>query len=357
MTADPHSIARSVRPGPAAWRREVAAAVTAPEDLPLRPGVARRIRRAARRYPMRIPPLWLARMDPGDPGCPLRRQVLADPRELYAGGAPDPLREEHHWLGPGIIRRFPDRLLALVSADCPVHCRHCNRKRYWNRPGPVARPADIARALERTPAVREVILSGGEPLLLADQHLDRLLAAARSSSAVELVRIHTRMPGVVPSRITSGLIRVLRRHAPLWMSVQFNHARELGSRARRALERLREAGVPVVNQAVLLRGVNDTVTAQAKLGRALLASGVKPHYLFQLDRATGTVHFQVSTGRAIALVRELRARHSGLLVPHLLVDLPGHHGKVPVCPTAGVEYTSGGTLIPTPDGSRILYQA
>lgn len=306
---------------------------------------------------MRIPPLWLERMDLDDPACPLRRQVLPDPRELRAGGAADPLQEERHWTEPGVIRRFPDRLLALVSPDCPIHCRHCNRKRNWAAPGPLAASEDIARALGRAPRVREVILSGGEPLLLSDARLDTLLAAARSSAAVELVRIHTRMPGVVPARVTPGLIRVLRRHAPLWLSVQFNHARELGPEARRALGRLHRAGLPLVNQAVLLRGINDTVAAQVELGRALLAAGVKPHYLFQLDRAAGTLHFQVPTRRAIALVRRLRRHHSGLLVPHLLVDLPGHHGKVPVCPSAVIGHASGGTLIEAPDGSRVLYPA
>jgi lysine 2,3-aminomutase len=220
----------------------------------------------------------------------------------------------------------------------------------------VAGPSEIARAVCNNRGVREVILSGGEPLLLSDRALDQRLRAARSRSRVDLVRIHSRIPCTLPARITPGLLRTLGRHRPLWFVTHFNHEKELSSQARRALLRVGEAGIPLLNQAVLLRGVNDSVAAQAALGRALAACGVKPHYLFQLDRAAGTLHFQVPMRRALDLITRLRARHSGLLVPHLLVDLPGRDGKVPITPGAVLKITDRGTWLKTPPGKKVWYQ-
>jgi lysine 2,3-aminomutase len=336
------------------WRDELSRSVTDPARL----GLARRrsLQPVTRIYPLRITPHLLSLMDPKNPRCPVRRQLVPDPRELQPGGDRDPLGEESFQVEPGVICRFGDRLLALVSARCPAHCRHCNRKRYWSAPGPVAGAEEIARAVSRGQRVREVILSGGEPLLLPDRTLDRLLEAARSRTRVDLLRIHSRIPGTLPSRITAGLVRTLKKHRPLWFVTHFNHEKELCAPARKSLARLREAGIPLLNQAVLLRGVNDSLAAQAKLGRALATSGVKPHYLFQLDRAAGTIHFQVSMRSALDLIVRLRARHSGLVVPHLLADLPGEDGKIPITPSAVLKITGRGTLLRTPRGKRVWYQ-
>ena len=307
-------------------------------------------------YPLRITPHLLRLMDLQNPRCPIRRQMVPDPRELRSGGRRDPLDEESFQVEPGVLCRFGDRLLALVSTGCPAHCRHCNRKRYWKAPGPVAGCREIARAVSKNPGVHEVILSGGEPLLLSDRALDERLQAARSRSRIDLVRVHSRVPVTLPARITPGLVRVLKKHRPLWFVTHFNHAKELCTQSKRALARLRDAGIPLLNQAVLLRGVNDSVTAQAGLGRALAGAGVKPHYLFQLDRAAGTLHFQVPMQSALNIITRLRARHSGLIVPHLMVDLPGKAGKVPVTPSAVLKITERGTLLKTPRGKRVWYE-
>jgi lysine 2,3-aminomutase len=312
------------------WRSELANLVVDPGDLGLPARATRGIEAVSRTFPLRIPTHLLAALDPEGPRGPIGRQLIPDNRELAEGGAADPLGEEAFEVEPGVIQRFEDRLLALVSSTCPVHCRHCNRKRFWKEPPAVAGPEEIARALRRRRNIREVILSGGEPLLLSDRWLRRLLSAARSSKQVELVRIHTRIPWSLPSRVTDGLVRTLKRHRPLWLSLHFNHARELTAPTCVALSKLREAGLPMLNQAVLLRGINDSVNAQLELGRALVANGVKPHYLFQLDRARGTLHFQVPMPRAAELIGSLQGRYSGLLIPHLLIDLPGRRGKVPV---------------------------
>lgn len=326
--------------------------VTDPSRLGISSG---RLMEVVRTYPLRVTPHLLSIMDLKNPRCPVRRQMIPDPRELAPGGHRDPLDEESFLVETGVVCRFGERLLALVSASCPIHCRHCNRKRYWSAPGPVAGPGEIARAVSKNPDVREVILSGGEPLLLSDRALDDRLQAARSRARVDLLRIHSRIPLALPARITPGLLRVLKRHRPLWFVTQFNHEKELSAESRRSLGRLRDAGIPLLNQAVLLRGVNDSLAAQAALGRALAAAGVKPHYLFQLDRAAGTLHFQVPMRRALDIITRLRARHSGLIVPHLLVDLPGKAGKVPITPGAVLKITRRGTLLRTPRGGRMWY--
>jgi lysine 2,3-aminomutase len=335
------------------WREELSRSVTDPARLGIE---TRRLQAVTREYPLRITPHLLSLMDPGNPRCPVRRQVVPDARELRPGGDRDPLGEESFQVEKGVLCRFGDRLLALVSARCPVHCRHCNRKRYWTAPGPVAGPEEIARAVGRNRQSHEVILSGGEPLLLPDRALDDLLQASRSRSRIDLVRVHSRIPVTLPARITPGLIRILKKHRPLWFVTHFNHQKELCAAAKKSLARLRDAGIPLLNQAVLLRGVNDSVAALAGLGRALATAGVKPHYLFQLDRAAGTLHFQVPMRRALDLVTRLRSRHSGLVVPHLLVDLPGKAGKVPVTPSAVLKITERGTLLKTPRGKKVWYQ-
>jgi lysine 2,3-aminomutase len=332
------------------WRDELSRSVTDPARL----GIPRKVTDA---YPLRVTPHLLRLMDPENPRCPIRRQVVPHPRELDPGGQSDPLEEESFQVEPGVLCRFGDRLLALVSARCPVHCRHCNRKRYWAAPGPVAGAQEIARAVKQNPGVREVILSGGEPLLLSDRALNRRLQAARSRSRVDLVRIHSRVPVTLPARITPGLVRTLKKHRPLWFVTHFNHEKELCAPATGALAQLLDAGIPLLNQAVLLRGVNDSVAALANLGRALASAGVKPHYLFQLDRAAGTLHFQVPMRRALDLIARLRAKHSGLVVPHLLADLPGKDGKVPITPSAVLKITNKGTLLRTPRGKRVWYEA
>ncbi len=338
------------------WRQDLASTIIQPDQLDLPESKAAKIEAVSQDFPMRIPPAFLSRMDLENPRCPVALQVIPDARELDLHGDEDPLEEENHWVVPGIVQRFPDRLLALVSSSCPIHCRHCNRKRYWKgRQQPVAGPDELLLALKKRPKTREIIFSGGDPLMLADNQLARLLGIVRDTPNIDITRIHTRVPCSLPSRITTGLVGLLKRHQPLWMSVQFNHASELGIAQKQALIKLRNAGIPVLNQAVLLRGINDSVKAQYNLGKVLLVSGVKPHYLFQLDRAAGTLHFQVPTKKAQMLIHRLRSRYSGLLIPHLLLDLPGNAGKVSAAPSAVIDTTDRGSWYLAPDGNRIFY--
>jgi lysine 2,3-aminomutase len=314
------------------WQADLSSSINHPEQIDLGTRKIKQIEKVVKTFPLRIPRHILQRIDFTNPRCPIGKQAIPDIKELDSEGTVDPLLEEAFRIEPGIIQRFDDRLLALVSATCPLLCRHCNRKRYWKRPPELATAKDISRALARRKKVKEVILSGGDPLMLSNRVLNDLLNAARSAPQVELVRIHSRIPFSLPSRIEPSLIKILKRHRPLWFLTQFNHIKELSSQSRQALTKIIEAGIPVLNQAVLLRGINDSVKAQLDLCRALVATGVKPHYLFQLDRACGTLHFQVSDKRALEIIDRLQRNYSGLLIPRLMIDLPGKEGKLPLLP-------------------------
>ncbi len=338
------------------WRAQVRRCIVSSDDLPLSSRTKRALAPVIEKYPMRLPPHLAQLIDWNDPRCPIKRQVLPSLNELHDAGCADPLDEERFSVAPGVIRRFDDRLLALVHHTCPILCRHCNRKRTWLAPFVPAGTQDIAKALSKSSHIKEVILSGGEPLLLSNKSLDSLLCAARSKPGVQVLRIHSRAPMSLPSRITPALVRMLKRHDPLWFVTHFNTHKEMSAQSRRALAILRSAGIPVLNQAVLLRGVNDSTRALAALGRALVSAGVKPYYLFQLDMATGTTHFQVPLRRGLEIVSRLQRNHSGLLVPRYMADLPGRGGKVELSPEIIVKWTDKGAILRGADGKDLLYE-
>jgi lysine 2,3-aminomutase len=311
--------------------------------------------------PVAITPYYLSLLDPEEPRCPLRRQALPDPedRTLAPGESEDPLGERSRSPLPGLLHRYPDRVVLLVASDCGVRCRHCNRR---------ARAADeILRGDERMraalayvavhPEVREVILSGGDPLTLTDEALDRWLGSLRRVGHVETLRVHTRMPVTCPMRVTPDLARVLARHGPLYVLTQFNHPREVTPEARAACARLAEAGIPLANQSVLLRGVNSAVAVLAALSRALLRARVRPYYLFQLDPVVGAERFKTPIAAGVALVGQLRGQVSGLGIPTFALDTPGGYGKVALLPDSIVSAEPGrvrlrawaGDLVDYPD--------
>ncbi len=338
------------------WREQLRRSIVCLDDLPLPKHKMRTLANVVKKYPMRIPRHLAEIIDWNDPRCPIKRQVLPSEAELDDLGCTDPLDEERFKVAPGVIRRFDDRLLALVHHTCPILCRHCNRKRTWLTPLVPAGAEEIAKALSKSNHIKEVILSGGEPLLLSDKSLDSLLCAARSKPGVQVLRVHSRAPVSLPSRITPALVSMLKSHDPLWFVTHFNTHKELSAQSRRALAVLRSAGIPVLNQAVLLRGVNDSTRALAALGRALVSAGVKPYYLFQLDMATGTTHFQVPLRRGLEIVSRLQRNHSGLLVPRYMADLPGRGGKVELSPEVIVKWTDKGAILRGADGKKVLYE-
>jgi lysine 2,3-aminomutase len=291
------------------------------------------LRHVIERHPFLITPYYGSLMAEGESGDPLRRQCVPDARELehLPDDSDDPLGESMQSPVPGLIHRYPDRCLVLVTNRCATYCRHCNRRRLWKKPALSLSPGRIQTLVEYVASdrrIREVILSGGDPLILGDEVLDHLLKAFRSVPHVEVLRIGSRTPVVLPMRITASLCRVLKRHRPLWFMTQFNHPRELTPESAGACERILEAGVPVSNQSVLLRGINDSFETMRDLVHGLQRISVRPYYLFQCEPVKGTAHFRVDIPRGMDISEKLWETTAGLCLPRYVVDRPGSPGKV-----------------------------
>lgn len=290
---------------------------------------------AAIRYPVCVTPYYLDAGELSDPTDPLRRQWLPEAEECDAviGDSADPFGEVGSTSLPGVVHRFPDRILVLTSARCAVRCRHCTRKNALEGCTVVRRAADVRAAVDyvRThPKVREVILSGGDPLLDGDTSLLRLVRAFAALPQIDAVRIGTRVPATLPMRVTAALAQALGGFGKVWVNTQFNHAAELSVEAVAACARLVEAGIPVSNQTVLLKGVNDSVEALVELCSGLQRARVRPYYVFICDPVAGTAHFRVSSARAAELSDALSRRVGGLAMPRFVADIPGAAAKTDV---------------------------
>ena len=305
----------------------------------------------ARRYAVAITPAMQALIEhppgfaPGFANDPIARQFVPDPAELHT--APyehaDPIGDDALSPVPGIVHRYPDRVLLKPLLLCPVYCRFCFRREHVGPGGGVLTPAQTKAALDyirARPAIREVVLTGGDPLMLSPRRLRTLLEALAAIPHIELLRIHTRVPVADPARVTPALATSLAVETPLWLVLHANHAREFTPDARAALRRIGAEGVPLLGQSVLLRGVNDSAQALEDLFRAMLRARVKPYYLHQLDPAPGTARFHVPIAEGQALLAALRGRVTGLAWPTYVLDIPGGHGKVPI----GPGYLDGGTV-------------
>jgi lysine 2,3-aminomutase len=296
-----------------------------------------------------ITPYYLSLIDPSDPRDPVRLQCVPRSAESHAAAHDlvDPLGEDPKMPVPGLVHRYPDRALLLLTDRCSVYCRFCTRRRLVGTEERQLRADEVDRVcdyLRANPGVREVILSGGDPLVAGDRFLESVLAKLRAVPSIELLRIHTRMPVVCPQRITRALAKTLRRFQPLWVVTHFNHPYEVTPEAKASLDLLADAGVPLANQSVLLAGVNSDAAILEALSRELLKARVRPYYLHQGDLATGTGHFRAPLEAAVELVGKLRGRLGGLGIPALIVDLPGGKGKIqlapdPVAARAGREIT------------------
>lgn len=283
-------------------------------------------------YPFAVTPYYLSLIDPESKEDPIALQCLPREEELRhsPGVGEDPLNEEGSMPVPGLIRRYADRCLLLATGECAVLCRHCNRKRNWKarRKRMTWREFDAAAAfIEGDRSIREVILSGGDPLTLDRGSLRRILQTLKAIPHVRMLRIGTRIPAVLPMAVDGGLLELLREFRPLWIATQFNHPRELTAEAAAACTALLERGIPVVNQSVLLRGVNDVPEVMRDLLYGLVEAGVKPYYLFHCEPVRGVEHFRVPPGEGSALFRKLRREISGIALPRFVYDLPGGKGK------------------------------
>ena len=311
--------------------------------------------------PISITPYYLALCDPKDPDCPIRRQCVPRAEEAIAvtGDLRDPLGEEAHQVAPHLIQRYPDRVLLLATDRCGVYCRFCTRSRLVGDGGGARSMTALEPAfawMEAHPEVRDVIISGGDPCVMSTERLSRLLLRIREIDHVDYVRLATRAPVTLPQRITEELAAAIREsHESTWIMTHFNHPKELSEEARAACARLVDAGLPVMNQTVLLRGVNDDQNTLEELFRGLVRSRVRPYYLLQMDPVGGTGHLRTPLRRGIELMAALQGRMSGIALPKLIVDTPGGLGKVPIGRNYLRSEQDGVTVLETFRGDLVEY--
>ena len=323
-------------------------------------GDASGIAEAAKKFPLAITPYYASLIRRADASDPIFR--MAVPAALELADSPflcdDPLEEEEDMPVPGLVHRYADRALLLTTTTCSTYCRHCTRKRVAGMHESTITAGRLAQAvayLRAHPEIRDVILSGGDPLTMATEALERILAAVRGVASVEIIRIGTRTPVVLPQRITDDLVGMLRKYHPIWINTHFNHPNELTPQSAEACARLVDAGIPLGNQSVLLRGVNDCPQVMEELLRGLVRMRVRPYYLFQCDLVRGVEHFRTPLARGIEIMEYLRGRVSGLAIPQFVVDAPHGGGKIPVLPTYVVSTSPTHTVLRNLEGMLVSY--
>jgi lysine 2,3-aminomutase len=307
-----------------------------------------------------ITPYFFNLIDRNDPNCPIRKQVIPRGDEMVVSSEEmlDSLNEDGHSPVPGLVHRYPDRVLFLATDRCAAYCRYCTRSRLVSNAQDYNFHPEYEQALryiEAHPEVRDVLLSGGDPLLLSDRKIDHLLGRLRAIRHVEFIRIGTRIPVFLPQRITPELCEIFKKHGPIWMSIHVNHPREATRELLEACERLSFAGVPLGNQSVLLRGVNDDAEVMQALVHRLLRMRVRPYYLYQMDLITGGAHFKVDVRKGIEIIRALRGHTTGYAVPQYVIDAPGGGGKVPINPDYVEQITEDEVIFRNYEGERFRY--
>lgn len=316
------------------------------------------IRAQSQRFRWAISPYYFSLIDPRDPDDPIRRMIVPSSLEDTSEGLDDPLGEKQDQVAPGLTHRYPDRVLFVVTSFCSSYCRFCIRKRNWRNSDAARSKSEIDEAIAYLRAhdeVRDVLISGGDPLTLPLEQLEYILSQVRSVPHVEFVRIGSREPVMLPLRIGDELLRVLDRHGPLWINTHFNHPREITEESAIAIERLARLGIPLGNQTVLLKGVNDDLATLRALMHGLLRIRVRPYYLYQADPVVGATHLRTSVEQGIALIEGLRGHTTGLAVPTFVVDAPGGGGKIPVGPEYVVERRDNAIVLRNYAGETFVY--
>jgi lysine 2,3-aminomutase len=288
-------------------------------------------------FRMAITPYYASLMDPANPACPVRLQATPRIQETHflASDQADPLHEDVDSPVPGLTHRYPDRVLLLATNVCSMNCRHCTRRRFIKQEDAHQTEELIAAAVEyirKTPIIRDVLISGGDPFVMPTERLERIIAQLRAIPTVEIIRIGTRTPVVMPMRVTDELVDMLRKYQPIYVNTHFNHPKEITKEAKDACEKLADAGIPLGNQSVLLRDINDCPVLMKKLVQQLLMIRVKPYYIYQCDMSLGISHFRTTVSKGIEIIENLRGHTSGMAVPTFVIDAPGGGGKIPVMP-------------------------
>lgn len=312
-------------------------------------------------FPMSITPYYLSLVDAEDyESDPVFKQAFPDDRELLIGkyDMEDPLHEDEDSPVHLITHRYPDRVLFHVSNVCAMYCRHCTRKRKVGDQDSIPSREEIMKAIEyiqNTPVVRDVLLSGGDPFLLSDEYLDWILTELEKIPHVEVIRIGTRTPVVLPYRITDSLVEILKKHGNIWINTHFNHPREMTNSAEEALKKLAMAGIPLGNQSVLLADINDCPRIIKRLVHKLVKNRVRPYYLYQCDMSEGLEHFRTSIGKGMEIMESLRGHTSGFAIPTYVIDAPGGGGKIPVMPTYLISWSTNKAILRNYEGVITTY--
>lgn len=318
------------------------------------------IKTSLQRFRMAITPYYLSLIDPDDKECPVRMQAIPNGSETHISPADllDPLHEDSDSPVPGLTHRYPDRVLLLITDMCSMYCRHCTRRRYAGQKDNEA-PADyIQKAIEyieKTPQVRDVLLSGGDALMVSDAKLESIIKRLRAIPHVEIIRIGSRTPVVCPQRITDNLVNMLKKYHPIWLNTHFNHPKEITPEAKEACERMANAGIPLGNQSVLLKGINDCPNIMKRLVHGLVKIRVRPYYIYQCDLSLGLEHFRTPISKGIEIIESLRGHTSGYAVPTFVVDAPGGGGKTPVMPNYVISQAPGKVVLRNFEGIITTY--
>jgi len=349
------------------WHWQMKHRVSSREELAqvikLSPEEEEGLKKATGRLSLAITPYWLTLIDAEDPSCPLRRQAvpvktefLVSPHEMV-----DPCAEDRDSCAPHLVHRYPDRVLLLATEHCSMYCRHCTRRRLV---GDHAQQEETNHAsrfdaaidyIKSNKKIRDVLISGGDPLILEDEILESIVKRIRDISHVEFLRIGTRVPVVLPQRITEKLVTMLKKYSPIWMSIHFNHPKEITKRSKIACDMLSESGIPLGSQTVLLKGVNDRPYIMRKLMQELLQIRVRPYYIYQCDPVRGTQHFRTPVSVGINIMEKLRGHTSGYAVPTYVIDGPGGGGKIPVGPNYILSQAKGKYVLHNYKGKIYTY--
>ncbi len=318
------------------------------------------VRKSLQTLRMAITPYYLSLIDKDDPNCPVRKQAIPSIHETHQSPADllDPLHEDEDSPVPGLTHRYPDRVLFLITDMCSMYCRHCTRRRFAGQTDAETSQDSVDKGIEyiaKHPEVRDVLLSGGDALLVSDKRLESIIKRLREIPHVEIIRIGTRTPVVLPQRITEDLVNMLKKYHPVWLNTHFNHSNEVTPESALACERLADAGVPLGNQSVLLRGVNDCTSVMKKLVHDLVKIRVRPYYIYQCDLSMGLEHFRTPVSKGIEIIESLRGHTSGFAVPTFVVDAPGGGGKIPVMPQYLISQAPGKVVLRNFEGVIASY--
>lgn len=350
------------------WKWQVKHAIKSIEQFELLTGIQfsdkerKALQKTIDHFPLSITPYYLSLIDKNNyQNDPIFKQAFADIRELHISKdeMKDPLAEDHDSPVPGITHRYPDRVLFLISNVCAMYCRHCTRKRKVGDTDNIPSKSQIQLGLDyikKTPQIRDVLLSGGDPFLLSDSYLDWILTELRTIPHVQVIRIGTRTPVVLPYRITENLISVLKKHHPIWINTHFNHVKELTDSSRKALTMLADAGIPLGNQSVLLAGVNDCPRIMKELVQRLVKNRVRPYYMYQCDLSEGLSHFRTPVGKGIEIIESLIGHTSGFAVPTYVIDAPGGGGKIPIMPNYLISWNTNKVILRNYEGVITSYK-